>query len=130
MTHLRFVDSFDTGHRGGNTRGGVGVLALALGAVLLRAGPGLLPLRTGGLLDVHGGTGEVGHELAAGDGLHVQGLGQAAHDSGGEVVLAHGRPVLHVLDKSRHLPDDAHLLSQKVESFTFVAAHFQFKILY
>ena len=72
ITHLRFVDGLDTGHRGGNTRDGV--LALALGAVLLGAGPGLLPLGTGGLLDVHGRAGEMRHELGAGDGLHVQGV--------------------------------------------------------
>ena len=128
MTHLRFVDGLDTGHRGGNTQGGV--LALAADVVLLRAGPGLLPLRTGGLLDVHGRAGEMRHELGAGDGLHVQAVGQAAHDGGGEVVLAHGRPVLHVLYKGRHLSDDAHLLSQEVKSFAFAPAHFQFKILY
>ena len=74
MTHLRSVDGLDTGHRGGNTRDGV--LALAVDVVLLGAGLGLLPSRTGGCLGVHGrAAGQMGHQLGAGDSLHVQGLG-------------------------------------------------------
>ena len=39
------------------------------------------------------------HQLGAGDAVHVQGLGQAAHHGGGELVLADGSVVLNVLNK-------------------------------
>ena len=79
----------DAGHGSGNTRLGDILLGLLVGGAHLAVLGGRLVR----------GAGQLGDQLGAGDGVHVQGLGESAHDRGGELTLTHRSTVLDVLHK-------------------------------